>query len=659
MKKSLFIFIASAVFFISCDDFLDRKPLAMVSSTSYLWAEDDLAAYAANHYSLLPSHSGWDIGTFAIDNNSDNQVSSTPNPLFVTGQTRVGDSGGAWDFSNIRSINYFITTVVPRIEKGEITGDEKKIKHYLGEMYFFRAYEYFNKLVQLGDFPIIMTLVGDSYNEIREASMRRPRNEVARFIIGDLDKAYELMLDNPPMTNRLTKDCAALMKSRVALFEGTWEKYHKGTARVPGGPGWPGKSKDYLQNFSVDIDKEIQYFLTQAKESAKIVSDKHSLASDYEKIFNSFDLSGNNEVLLWRKYSTGTTVPVYHHVSGYIQRNGGSNAGYTRSMVESFLMKNGLPIYAVNSGYKGDVTYADIFNERDPRLNFVMINQYDKIQDEATFSEYIVKGVGYYYRAPIFEPNVENKCPTGYSIKKGLNTLPSEAPTKENITACVIFRAAEAYLNYIEANYELDGLLDNNSDKYWKALRSRAGMDIDYGKTISNTELSKEIDLARYSGSSLISPILYNIRRERRIELAAEGLRLNDLKRWRALDMMENYHVEGFNFWDEMYKLYTDPTPNPPSDFPLTTYILMEQGKATNPNISAKIDGKYLMPFRINPNNIAFNGYNWNQNKYLSPIATTHFRLTTEIEGSNDYSTSSIYQNPGWSTEAGSLPDGD
>ncbi len=52
----------------------------------------------------------------------------------------------------------------------------------------------------------------------------------------DLDSAYYYMKETPPMTNRLTKDCAALLKSRVALFEGTWEKYHKGTARVPGGP---------------------------------------------------------------------------------------------------------------------------------------------------------------------------------------------------------------------------------------------------------------------------------------------------------------------------------------------------------------------------------------------------------------------------------------
>ena len=67
-------------------------------------------------------------------------------------------------------------------------------------------------------------MVTDDYDAVREASKRRPRNEVARFILSDLDNAYNYMLPTAPVTNRLNRDCAALVKSRVALFEGTWEK---------------------------------------------------------------------------------------------------------------------------------------------------------------------------------------------------------------------------------------------------------------------------------------------------------------------------------------------------------------------------------------------------------------------------------------------------
>ena len=460
------------------------------------------------------------------------------------------------------------------------------------------------------------------------------------------------------MSNRLNKDCAALLKSRVALFEGTWEKYHKGTARVPGGPGWPGAEKDYLKDFTIDIDSEIKFFLTEAKEAAQIVADKYPLFNDYPSLFNSQSLSNASEVLLWRAYDASLTPSVNHFVVGYIQRNGGGNTGWTRSMMQTYLMENGLPIYAGNSGYQGDKSYEAVATDRDPRLTYNTLLPGDLLSEGGSNIEYLVKGYGYYYRAPIVLGQNENKCPTGYSVKKGLTTDAAQGPTLPSTTACVVFRAAEAYLNYMEADYELNNSLDANSDKYWKALRSRAGMDTDYQKTINATDLSKELDFARYSGSEFVSNTLYNIRRERRIEFAAEGLRLNDLKRWRSLDMMQNYHVEGFDLWSENYQRYTTPNPAPTADVTLSVMNLIESGNA-NANVSAKSESQYLRPYRINTNNIAYNGYNWNQNKYLNPIAFDHFRLTTAEEGSTDYTTSTIYQNPGWKIETSSLPDGD
>ena len=81
-----------------------------------------------------------------------------------------------------------------------------------------------------------------------------------------------------------------------------------------------------------------------------------------------------------------------------------------------------------------------------------------------------------------FETQKENSNPTGYCLRKGLNTSGDMQSTKESYTGCPIFRAAEAYLNYIEAYYELNGNLGGNCDKYWKALRARAGMSTDYQK---------------------------------------------------------------------------------------------------------------------------------------------------------------------------------
>lgn len=113
--------------------------------------------------------------------------------------------------------------------------------------------------------------------------------------------------------------------------------------------------------------------------------------------------------------------------------------------------------------------------------------------------------------------------------------------------------------------------------------------------------------------------------------------------------MMQNYHVQGFNLWDENYKRYATPDAGLNGsnfDAPLNVIALKESG-AEDSNVSAKADGVYMMPYRVLTNNIAFNGYNWNPNKYLNPIAFDHFRLTTAEEGSSDYTTSVIYQNPG------------
>lgn len=682
MKKILlYSFIAASGIFTSCNDYLDCEPITSVSTTVYLYSESDLAAYAAKFYNdsedenngeygnILPSHGSgaYNMGLFDDDNGTDNQTANTPSKLLVKGQSYVGDDNLWYKYSRkIRAANYFLETVPQRLADGEITGNEANIKHYIGEVYFFRAYIYFMALRNLGDFPIIEGTVADDYEAVREASKRRPRNEVARFILKDLDNAYNYMLPTPPVSNRLNRDCAALVKSRVALFEGTWEKYHKGTAFVPGGPGWPGASMDYLKDFTINIDAEINYFLEQAIEAADIVAKAHPvLNSDYAAMFNSVDLSGMNEVLLWRKYSLNSEATSFHFVVSYLQRNGGGNVAFTRSMVDSYLMKNGLPIYAGNSDYQGDESYADLFFNRDPRMDQTIMKTGDLLSDGPNLIEYIKNdGYGYFYRAPIFEGQVENSNATGYCLRKGLNTSGSMQTTKESYTGCPVFRAAEAYLNYLEAYYERYGNLQGNCDTYWKALRSRAGVDTDYQKTIDNTIMEKEKrDWGSYSAGVQVNATLYNIRRERRIELAAEGHRMNDLKRWRALDQVKNVHIQGCNFWDGIYKLYTDPQPEDAATT-LGKMTLAEYGTTEETaNISARNDqyaeGKYLLPYRKNKANIGFDGLNWNTAKYLYPISNREFRLTTAVSGSGDFDSSSIYQNPGWSKNDGTLPEGD
>ena len=96
---------------------------------------------------------------------------------------------------------------------------------------------------------------------------------------------------------RIGKEMALLVKSRVALYEATFEKYHKGTPRVPGESGWPGANMAYNAGKTFNIDSEIDFFLTEAMSAAKEVADNHSLVQN-TKVLN----PAINQIYGWNPY---------------------------------------------------------------------------------------------------------------------------------------------------------------------------------------------------------------------------------------------------------------------------------------------------------------------------------------------------------------------
>lgn len=231
------------------------------------------------------------------------------------------------------------------------------------------------------------------------------------------------------------------------------------------------------------------------------------------------------------------------------------------------------------------------------------------------------------------------KYTTGLTIRKGLNFNGAYSVKDRSEVGCIIFRAVEAYLNYMESCYEKTGILDANAKKYWKAIRDRSKIG-DYNITIENTDMNKEreTDWGAYSAGKLVDKILFNIRRERRCELMAEGFRYADIRRWRSMDQMIDtpYHILGMNLWDEMSEN---------EDFLESNEDGLQEGK----NVSPKSFSKYLAPYHIFANNHAYDGYRWNMAHYLDPIAIQHFLIT----GAGDISASPLYQNPGWPLQAG------
>lgn len=141
----------------------------------------------------------------------------------------------------------------------------------------------------------------------------------------------------------------------------------------------------------------------------------------------------------------------------------------------------------------------------------------------------------------------------------------------------------------------------------------------------------------------MVDPTLYNIRRERRNEYLSEGIRYDDLIRWRAMDQVKNYIIEGFNLWDEAYKnsIYTDPKPGE-----VTSAGLVDDG-SSDANVSSRDLSKYLRPYQIlnSSTNTIFNGYNWSEANYLAPIPFRQMQLASP-DGTAD--NSNLYQNPYW-----------
>jgi hypothetical protein len=672
-----FTAIVACLALASCVE-LEQTPLSSLPPESYFDTEVQLQTYVNNLYAprtddntfdqTFDIHTNWSYGVYGTDGNSDNMASNTVNDIYVPVNYKVSQSGGDWTFTQIYRCNYFFKYVLPKYEENAIQGSNDNIRHFIGEVYFFRAYEYFKRLRLLGDFPIIIDCLEDDMALLTEKSKRSPRTDVAHFILEDLDKAISLMNDGVAKT-RISKKAALLFKSRVALFEGTWEKYFKGTAFVPNGTGWPGATQNAGYQFPKEsIDAEIDFFLGEAMKAAKEVADATSLVANngilpqsvsdpenlYLKMYGDPDLNGYDEVIFWKEYSRA--LGLTHNVCA-VATGGCQKTGLTRGYVDNFLMADGTPVYAVTDGsYKGDDLLNTVRENRDGRLQLFLKAPGDKNWYlDGTAPERCYNPVE---QAPdVVLGDAEKGYNTGYTIRKGYNpTFEQMNYNGGSFTGSIVFRAAEAYLNYMEACYEKNGSLDNDAKNYWVAIRNRANAttsvswnDIET-KTINKTNISQDAnnDWGAYSAGNVLSDnTLYNIRRERRMELLAEGLRLFDLKRWRALDQLITtpYQVQGCKFWGNNFHTYTFSEGGlSKTGKPYEHQAYFEQA------VSAKAKGDYLLPYAKKDSDPAAGGLRWKMAHYLSPIAVDHL-LIASPDG-KDANASSIYQNPYWPTVA-------
>ena len=311
-------FLLLAVFAVSCsDDLLDKLPEDEISPEQYWKTPNDLALFLNQFYTTFPVHSGWNGGIFEFDNNSDNLAQVGINTRFVGSNNTAPTSDDTWNtnYGRIRSVNYYLESS----ETAE--GPEDVIEAYDGEAYFFRAMFYFELLQKFGGVPYIDKVLNTDSPELK--SPRIPRNELAAKIMEDLDNAIaKLKPKSATEPFRVHRGIALALKSNVALYEGTWEKYHEGTA------------------FAAPANDSAK-FLEMASEAAETLIDEgnYSLYNSgevdtYWSLFNKLDYSGVSEVMFWKKYDTSEGVD--HRVGHYIPQNG-AGTGVTKSLVDSYL----------------------------------------------------------------------------------------------------------------------------------------------------------------------------------------------------------------------------------------------------------------------------------------------------------------------------------
>lgn len=616
------IVIISACFLLpSCSDFLSKEPLDKITDVSLSYTAEECKLYVNKYYtSFWGSPNGY---IYHNDQGSDNLLNFNynNNPDLIANLRQVPATGGGWgtgEWGNIRSVNFLL-------DNYQKSNEVEKVEPYIGEAYFFRAFFYFEQfLKKFGGVPWIDKILSLDSEELYLP--RLSRNELADKILTDLDKAIEwIPSQDSQEKGRVSKEIALLYKARIALYEGTWEKYHAGTVFAGAG--------------------DVNNYLKLARDAASAVInsglfdlDNVGVADGYHILFNQWDYSDSKEVMLWKKFDRAQGF--WHNDNRNPGRNG-SGAGLTKSLVESYLCIDSdgkaKPI-SLAGNYQGDNNLLTVIANRDPRLSQTMFTPGRPRTIESGRDTTII------FSKPNINYSDTEKCATGYELAKGADSDADEQVTVTgSIKASIIFRYAEALLIYAEVRAELGELTQQDLDITVNKLRDRVGishltLDVGY------VDPKGDFTAARgYEGVS-VSNILQEIRRERRIEFACEGYRHDDLKRWRAHHLWNHDKIQGaktaqfkdLSWLIDFFKQYPVPAAisGGHDEFINTTVAKWVPECTEGDNYWTDEEG-YFAPYQ---RHIPGGHFEFDPNKsYLLPIPTEQLVLNPDIK-----------QNPGW-----------
>ena len=522
MKKKYILLTAFiGVMLSACSDFLDRKPLTEPNNEEYLCSRAQVENYINGLYMALPAPSQYGMGVRGEEKNSDN-ILAEKYDLRLNGEYNAFSGSSEWQkgYQNLRNVNYFFYYYC--VPENEETEDVLSLK---GEAYFLRAYWHFYLLTRFGDIPLMDRLWDENATVAGLQIPPASRSDVAKFILEDLKTASEGMLQSRSKYSglRISKEAAMILAMRVALYEGSWEKYHKGTEFSE------TDNSDYffkeVMRWGDELFKAGLSLNTDATDNEAV-----NPGDAFAHLFNKDDLSKITEAVFWKKYAGDG---VFHGLGGLLGGGVVDNdgpAGVSKSLVDNYLNADGTFINPNDEKYKD---FNATFEKRDPRLIQSVMNTGAKFRSTAkgskpmnvraydnTGTDEEIKEKNKDISSPNLNGDGNGKNITGFHIRLGIDTTFVEGGSH---MAIILFRYSEALLAYAEAAEELNLCNDDVLNKTLKPLRERAGVTY-----IRPTQIDPNFTSFGYS----LTPVMQEIRRERRAELAFQGFRQDDLMRW-------------------------------------------------------------------------------------------------------------------------------
>lgn len=585
------LFISGALF-TACTKNLDQVPEDTATKAAVFGSDKGLETYSNSFYEILPTANNIHQGDAMCDYAARTQV-----PDFLRDGAFGPRQSNGWDWDRLRNINFFIennnnTKVLPEIRR-----------HYMALARFFRAWFYFDKVKRFGDVPWINKTM--TINDPDLFKGRDPRTLIMDSVLADLDSACAgLRTVEDKSRSLITRYVAYAFKSRVCLFEGTFRKYHTEYKLEATADRWLNEAVNAAQKVMTEGGFTLNTTGGTAVSYRQLFTSKTPVASEIMlAAIVDPNLSVFNDANWW------WTSATY-----------GARVSFTKTFVNTYLNIDGTP-FTSKAGY-ATMPFVDEVKGRDMRLQqTIRMGSYKRINGGVQEAA----------------PPVFSYTYTGYQpIKWCLDDTYYDGGSRNDNSISMI-RYAEVLLNYAEAKAELGTFTDADWVATVGALRSRAGIT---GGLTAKPAVADPYLVANYF-PGISDAALLEIRRERGIELALEGLRFYDLVRWKKGELMNNvwngFYVPAL---DQPMDLNGDgkndvvfyQTP-PATQAPGVTYI----------NVAPTLSGGGVNPQRLS--NGTYGELTWLSNitrkwedkHYLYPIPETDRQMNPKLG-----------QNPGW-----------